>query len=675
MPKETAPKIRTIDPAAEQVLKRADKLGYATAFSRASKMQPCPIGESGACCSICDMGPCRLVAPKGQPLPTGICGATIDTVTARNMARHIAAGTAAHSDHGRDLFFTLLAIAKGEAQGYEIRDQAKLRTIAPYFGVKSDSRPIQDIALEVAERGLADFGKQKGELLYVARAPQKRQELWRGLGITPRGVDREVVDILHRTHMGDDQDAEHILLGGLRTALADGWGGSMMATDISDVLFGTPSPLVSQVNLGVLKLDQVNLVIHGHEPTLSEMIVKAADDPELIEYAKSKGAKGINLCGICCTSNETLMRQGVPSAGNFLNQELAIITGAVEAMIVDVQCIMQSLSDLTKRFHTKFITTSSKVKIAGGTHIEFEEHRAYDVAKEIVRLAIDNFPNRGQAEIPEICEDCVPGFSHEYIRYMQGGVFRGSFRPLNDAVMAGRLRGVAGVVGCNNPRTTQDAAHNFIVKELLKNDVLVVQTGCGALANAKYGLLTGEAALEYSGPGLREVCEAIGIPPVLHMGSCVDNTRILTVLTEMASEGGLGDDISDIPGVGIAPEWMSEKALAIGAYFAASGAYVLFGVNAPTEASESVQRIMSEGWEKMVGGKMEFVPDPEEIVRRSLAHIDAKRAALKLPVYDASKWGKSGDTRMQELLAKKDEERRAALYGFIHAHDHEHAHV
>ncbi len=675
MARETAPKIQTIDPAAEQMLKRADALGYSSAFTRVQKMAPCPIGESGACCSICDMGPCRLVAGKGQPLPTGICGATIDTVTARNMARHIAAGTAAHSDHGRDLLFTLLAAAEGHAQGYEIRDPVKLRTIAPYYGVKVDGKSTNEIAKEVAEKGLADFGKQKGELLYLARAPKPRQEIWRKLGIAPRGIDREVVDILHRTHMGDDQDAEHILLGSLRASLADGWGGSMMASDISDVLFGTPSPLVSQVNLGVLKMDQVNLVIHGHEPTLSEMIVKAADDPELIEYAKTKGAQGINLCGICCTSNETLMRQGVPSAGNFLNQELAIMTGAVEAMIVDVQCIMQSLSDLTQKFHTKFITTSSKVKITGATHFEFEESSAYDIAKQIVRSAIDNFPNRGIAEIPEHFSDCVPGFSHEYIRYMLGGVFRGSFRPLNDAIMSGRLRGVAGVVGCNNPRTTQDAAHQFVTKELLKNDVLVVQTGCGALASAKYGLLTGEAAFEYAGPGLREVCEAIGIPPVLHMGSCVDNTRILTVLTEMATEGGLGDDISDIPGVGIAPEWMSEKALAIGAYFAASGAYVLFGVNAPTEASASVTRIMSEGWEKIVGGKMEFVPEPAEIVRRSLAHIDAKRAALNLPAYDASQWGNSGDARMRELLARKEEERRAALYGFIHSHDHEHVHA
>lgn len=679
MSQDKTPKLQTIDPAAEQMLKRAATLGYGTAFSRAAKMQPCPIGESGACCSVCDMGPCRLVAPKGQPLPTGVCGATIDTVTARNVARHVAAGTAAHSDHGRDLMFTLLAVTEKHAQGYEIRDPAKLRTIAAYFGVKTDGRSVNDIAKEVAEKGLADFGKQKGELLYVGRAPKKRQEIWRKLGIVPRGIDREVVDILHRTHMGDDQDAEHILLGALRTSLADGWGGSMMATDLSDVMFGTPSPLVSQVNLGVLKNDQVNLVIHGHEPTLSEMIVKAAFEPELVEYAKSKGAAGINLCGICCTSNETLMRQGVPSAGNFLNQELAIMTGAVDAMIVDVQCIMQSLSALSQKFHTKFITTSSKVKIEGGTHIEFDEEHAYDIAKQIIRTAIENYPNRGAVEIPQELCDCVPGFSHEYIRYMQGGVFRGSFRPLNDAVMSGRLRGVAGVVGCNNPRTPQDAAHNSIVRELLKNDVLVVQTGCGALANAKYGLLTGEAAMEYAGPGLREVCEAIGIPPVLHMGSCVDNTRILTVLTEMASEGGLGDDISDIPGVGIAPEWMSEKALAIGAYFAASGVYVLFGVNAPTAASENVVRIMSEGWEKTVGGKMEFVPDPDEIVARSLKHIDAKRAALKLPAYDPAKWGQSGDDRIQELItrraAEQDEDRKQALYGWIHAHAEEHAHV
>ncbi len=660
-----APELKTIDPAAAEMIKRAEELGYSTVFSRAAKMAPCPIGAEGACCQMCNMGPCRLVPTKANPEPVGVCGATRATVAARNMARHIAAGTSAHSDHGRDLAFTLLAVAEDEAQGYEIRDPHKLRAVASYFGIKTDGRTDKEIAKDIALAALADFGRQKGEIVYPNRAPKKRQELWKQLALIPRGIDREVVDTLHRTHMGDDQDAEHILHGSLRTALADGWGGSMMATDISDILFGTPSPAVTRVNLGVLKDDEVNILVHGHEPTLSAMIVRVSMEPEMIAYAKSKGANGINLAGICCTANEVMMRQGIPSAGNDLNQELALLTGVVETMVVDVQCIMQALSDLAGKFHTKFVTTSPKVKITGAEHVEFEEHHALDIARKIVKDAIDNYVNRksNQVQIPTHLSDLVPGFSHEYIRYMMGGTLRGSFRPLNDAIMAGRLRGVAGVVGCNNPRVTQDKAHYDIVKEFLKNDVLVVQTGCGALANAKYGLLLGEAAMEYAGPGLREVCEAIGIPPVLHMGSCVDNTRILTVLTEMATEGGLGDDISDIPGVGIAPEWMSEKALAIGAYFAASGVYVLFGVSSPVESSDEVTKIMSEGWEKMVGGKMEFVPDPEEIVRRSLAHIDAKRAALKLPPYDPKKFGKSGDARMNQVLQLPLKERMAALYG------------
>jgi len=652
---------RSIDPAAQQMLVRAEALGLGTAFTRAEQMAACPIGignSAGICCKNCFMGPCRLTK-DGQ---VGVCGATVDTIAARNLARAVAAGSAAHSDHGRDIAFTLLAAAEGQAQGYQIRDVTKLMAVARKFGVPTEKRQTADIAKDVANKAIAQFGQQTGEIGYIKSAPKKRQERWRKYGVVPRGVDREVVDVLHRTHMGDDQDAEHILKGAIRCALSDGWGGSMIATDLSDILFGTPAPRVGQVNLGVLKDDEVNIVLHGHEPTLSEMIVAAASEPELIEYARSKGAQGINLAGICCTSNEILLRQGVPSAGNFLHQELALLTGAVEAMVVDVQCILQALPNLADKFHTLFITTSPKVKITGGTHIEFDEHRALDQAREIVKLAIDNYPNRGAIAIPDITNDIIPGFSQEYLNYMLGGSFRGSFRPLNDAVMSGRIRGVAADVGCNNPRTTQDKSHEFLVRELLKNDVLVVQTGCGALAAAKYGYSTGEAALEYAGPGLREVCEATGMPPVLHMGSCVDNTRILTVLTQMAEEGGLGDDISDIPAVGLAPEWMSEKALAIGVYAAASGAYVLFGIDSPVGASEEVVRVMTETWEKALGGKMEFVTTDEEMLSRTLAHIDAKRAALGLPAYDPKKFGRSGDWRVTELYARS-EAPAEALYG------------
>jgi carbon-monoxide dehydrogenase catalytic subunit len=670
--KKRTPEERSADPAAQEMIIRAEELGIQTAFDRADEMSPCNIGGSGMCCKLCGMGPCRLTK-EGQ---TGVCGATIDTIQARNLVRAIAAGGAAHSDHGRDMAFTLKAAANGEAEGYYIRDVAKLRTVASYYDIEIEGRSPEEIADELADLYISQFGQQTGEVVPVRRAPEKRQKIWREQGVVPRGVDREVVEALHRTHIGDDQDAEHILNHGIRTGLADGWGGSMIATDISDILFGTPAPILGQANLGVLKDDMVNVVVHGHEPTLSQMIVAASQTPEIIEYAKAAGAKGVQLSGICCTANEILMRQGIPAAGNFLHQELSILTGAVEAMVVDVQCIMQALVGLAENFHTKIITTSPKVKIKGATHIEFHEDKALTIAKQILKESIDNFANRGKTQIPSDQEDLVPGFSHEYINYMLGGSYRASFRPLNDAIMSGRIRGVAAIVGCNNPRTQQDWLHTHVTQELLKQDVLVVETGCGAIAAAKLGLLLGEAGLDKVGPGLQEVCEAVGIPPVLHMGSCVDNTRILTVLTQMVEEGGLGDDIDQIPAVGLAPEWMSEKALAIATYCVASGAYVIFGGASPVSGmpdrvsdSDLVLNYISKGWEDKYGGKLEFIPDVDEMIQATLDHIDKKRAALGLPEYAPEKYGQSGDAKMLELEELPLAEKRKAIYGLPLAGD------
>jgi anaerobic carbon-monoxide dehydrogenase catalytic subunit len=663
---QRTPEEQSIDPAAQEMLIRADKLGIGTAFSRADAMSPCNIGSAGMCCKLCGMGPCRLTK-DGQ---TGVCGATIDTIQARNFIRAIAAGAAAHSDHGRDMAFTLKAVANGQTEGYMIRDVAKLRNVAAAYDIPIEGRSPEDIANDLADLYVAQFGQQRGEVAPTRRAPAKRQKLWKEHNVIPRGVDREVVESLHRTHIGDDQEYSHILHHAIRTALSDGWGGSMIATDVSDILFGTPAPILGQANLGVLKNDMVNVIVHGHEPTLSQMIVAASQDPEIIAYAKQAGANGINLSGICCTANEILMRQGIPAAGNFLQQELAILTGAVEAMVVDVQCIMQALVELAQNFHTQIITTSPKVRIKGATHIEFDEHKALTIARQILRTAIDNYKNRGETQIPDVREDLIPGFSHEYISYMLGGSYRASFRPLNDAIMSGRIRGVAAIVGCNNPRSQHDYLHTLVTRELLKQDVLIVETGCGAIASAKLGLLLGEAGLDQVGHGLREVCETVGIPPVLHMGSCVDNTRILTVLTQMVEEGGLGDDIDQIPAVGLAPEWMSEKALSIGTYCVASGAYVIFGGASPVggmpdkvEDSDLVLRYISEGWEELYGGKMEFVADPHEMVRRTLEHIDKKRAALGLPQWDSERFGRSGDTRMRELEELPLADRQAALYG------------
>jgi len=658
--KRRTPQEASRDPAAVALLQRAETLGAETCFSRADQIVPCPIGAQGLCCRYCAMGPCRLVGEVDR----GVCGAGIDTVVARNFARAVAAGAASHSDHARDLAYTLLAAAEGHAPDYQVRDPHKLFETARWLGVRVADRPIQEIARDVALAALGEFGRLDGHLAYLKRAPAKRQKIWQDLRIAPRAIDREVVEILHRTHAGNDQDAEHLLDQAMRCALADGWGGSMLATDLADILFGTPAPVRSEANLGVLQPDMVNVIIHGHEPTLSEMLVVAAQDPELLAYAQTKGAKGINLAGICCTANEVLIREGIPLAGNFLQQELAILTGAVEAMVVDVQCIMEGLSPLAQQFHTALITTSPKVRLPGALHMEFDEHRALEVAKQILRTAIDRFPQRGEVFIPDIRTPLVPGFSHEYIDYALGGLYRGSFRPLNDAIMAGRIRGVVADIGCNNARLCHDENHYYLVAEFLKNDVLVVQTGCGAIASAKRGYMTPEAALELAGPGLREVCEAVGIPPVLHMGSCVDNSRILTVLTQMATETGLGDDIADIPAVGMASEWMSEKALAIATYCVASGVYVIMGgLRNPLAGSQRVTELISEGWQKKVGGRLEFLEDPQEILRRALAHIDQKRAALGLEEYNPARWGKSGDRAIEDLLTLPLEQRLEAIYG------------
>lgn len=621
---------RTSCEATLEMLKRATEEEKSTAFSRTETMKPCAIGESGICCKNCSMGPCRLTPPKkeGDEPKRGICGATAEVVAARNFIRMIAGGAAAHSDHGRAVAETMILAAKGESEGYQIKDRIKLLEVAADLGIEVGERPVEEIALDVGEKCLALFGQQDGEVDFALRAPEKRIELWRKLGVVPRGIDREIVEVMHRTHIGVDQQMENIMLQGDRCAIGDGWGGSMIATELQDILFKTPEAIKSKINLGVLEEDQVNLIVHGHEPILSEMVLVAAQSEKMLKKAEEKGAKGINITGICCTANEILSRHGIPIAGNVLQQEMAIITGAVDAMVVDVQCIYQAIGQLSECYHTKIITTSPKGKMPFAEHIEFDEHDALAIAERIVETAIDNFPNRGKVDIPDTKQDFTGGYDHEYINYMLGGRFRASYRPLNDGVMDGRIRGVVGVVGCNNPRVKHDSVHVEVVKELVANGCLVAMTGCAAQSVAKTGLMTPECAKDICPQGLYEICEAVGIPPVLHVGSCVDNSRILMSLAAMVKEGGLGDDISEMPVAGAAPEWMSEKAISIGHYFVTSGVYTVFGVKWPTTGSQELTDYLFKRYEELYGATWDYEPDPEKMVGKILSHIDKKREDL-----------------------------------------------
>ncbi len=648
-------KDRSMDPATQEVLKALEQQGADTSLSwdRYDAQQPqCGFGQLGLCCRHCAMGPCRI-DPFGDGPKCGICGADADVIAARMLARMIAGGAAAHSDHGRDVAHTVLEAAKG-ASDYKITDVEKVTKLAQEFGIETDGVSVNDMARQVAERCFSEYGQQAGELIFAQRAPEDQKKRWRNATVMPRGIDREIVEIMHRTHIGVDNEYKNIITQGVRAALADGWGGSMCATELSDVLFGRPKPLRAKVNFGALDAESVNIVVHGHEPTLSEMLVAASQDPEIVEAAKKQGANGVVLSGICCTANEVLMRHGMPIAGNFLQQELALATGAIDAIVVDVQCIMPSLPEVAKHYHTKIVSTSPKAKFEGAMHIQFEEERAMAIAKDILMAAIDNFPNRDReiVQIPDIKKDLVAGFSTENVFEFLGGRYRPSYRPLNDAIMSGRIRGACAIVGCNNPKARHDFGHVTLTKELLANDVVVVTTGCTAIADAKYGLLDPQEALQHCGYGIREVCRAVGIPPVLHQGSCVDISRILVVLSNMVKEGGLGDSIADLPAAGAAPEWMSEKAVSIGFYVAASGAYTVLGVPFPVQGAKKLTEYLTDGMEADFGGKFAFEADPVKASRLILDHIDAKRQALNLsapmyPVPYLGAWPESQKTEEQ----------------------------
>ncbi len=615
----------TVTTDGQAMINKARKDGVEIVWDRYQvQAKHCNFCEAGLSCRICMMGPCRL-NPKDPEGKRGVCGADADIIVARNFLRMVAAGAASHSDHGRDLIEVLKAVGEGKAYGYSIKEPEKLRSLAKEYGIDINGKNDLEIARELAYAMQEDFGTRQEAIKMAMRAPKQRVQMWEKLGVMPRGIDRETSESLHRTHMGVDNDWVSLLLQGARNALADGWGGSMIGTDLSDVLFGIPTPKQSEVNLGVLKKDEVNIILHGHNPVVSEMIFNASTNPKLLALAKEKGASGINLAGVCCTGNEVLMRKGIPMAGNHLMTELAIVTGAVEALIVDYQCVMPSLGKVAQCYHTKMFSTSAKAKFPGAEHVEITPENAVEKAEYLVKTAINNFQNRikDRVMIPDAPVKQLTGFSIEAIVKALGG----TIAPLVDVIKAGKIRGAVGVVGCNNPRIKQDSAHRVIVRKLIANDILVVDTGCVAVATAKDGLKMPESA-KLAGPGLKEICSALGIPPVLHMGSCVDNSRIMVLASALANY--LGTDISNLPIAASAPEWYSEKAVTIALYAVAGGITTFLGPVPPITGSKNIVQMALNGLENVFGAHFVVEPDPDKAAELIINHIEAKRARLGL---------------------------------------------
>ena len=622
--------IERMEQATESLLENGRKVGADSWQQRVKNQSPqCEFGESGTCCRICSMGPCRIT-PKS---PRGICGCDVHGIVGRNYVRFTAGGAAAHSDHGRQIMHTLYETKEGGA--YQIKDPDKLKRIADEWGVESEGKDIYDLAHEMAYKGLLEYGKPFGEQLFAQRAPEHTRELWEKAEIMPRAIDREIATSMHMTHMGNSSLAEALIRQSLRTGLCDGWGGSMMGTEFSDVMFGTPKPLDTTANIGVMERDMVNIVVHGHDPSVSEMVVFYANDPEMIALAKSYGAKGINVVGVCCTGNEVAMRQGIPMAGNFLAQENIVLTGACEAVVVDVQCIFPALGPLSKCFHTKFITTSPIARMPDSEFIEFHEATAAANGKAIVKMAVENYKNRDWdlVSIPDLKTEARVGYSVEAIKKCLDGVTNshvdelGTLKPLRDVVKAGVVRGAVAMVGCNNPKVRPDTAHIQLMKKLIANDIIVIVSGCSAQAAAKAGLMSLEAK-ELCGEGLKRVCELVGIPPILHMGSCVDISRMMVLASDLSKDWGV--NISQVPVVGCAPEWMSEKAVSIGNYVISTGIDTFLGVDPYTKGSSEVTELLQgeHGVKDWVEACFTVETDIEKMGDMMIQRIEDKRAAL-----------------------------------------------
>jgi carbon-monoxide dehydrogenase catalytic subunit len=626
-------------PAVERsLLEITGAKGLQTGRDRLAAMTPqCGFGDLGTCCRTCYLGPCRI-DPFGDGPQKGVCGLSPDTMVARNLLREAVGGAASHVGHARHLLL-LLRDALEDGAPYPIRGPERAFALGKLFGVPTEGRSAKEVCRALVDVALQDFGRQDGKPnnWLSRRAPAKEREAWHAAGLDYSNPHNEIETAMHASSMGNDADPVSLLLRVLKIGLVDGWSGLALCTDVQDILFGTPQVTPIEASAGVLEERSVNLAVHGHNPVLSEKVLEWAG--KLQQEAAAAGAERVNVVGVCCTGNELTMRHGVPLAAHNTQAELIIATGAVDGMVVDIQCIWPVLPQMAACFDTAFITTDEMVHIPGARHIAFEPAKADESARQMVRAAIEAFVKRKgkRVDIPKAKTRAVAGLSVEAIVGILSKVdAKDPLKPVIDAVAGGSILGFAGIVGCSNLKLRDGAMTEVLVKELLANDVLVVTTGCTAHICAQDGLLTSEATGRHCGPGLKAVLGALGqaaglggpLPPVWHMGSCVDNSRIVDLLAAVA--GRLGVKISQLPAVGSAPELVQEKAISIGSFFLALGAMVHVAPAPHVLGSPLVTKILTQDLPGITGGKVFVEYDPKKAAAGMIAHIREKRAGLGL---------------------------------------------
>ncbi|MGQ9586934.1 MAG: acetyl-CoA decarbonylase/synthase complex subunit alpha/beta [Thermoplasmata archaeon] len=611
--------------------------GVSTVMDRvAAQGAQCRFGLLGLCCRFCLQGPCRI-NPMGKEPTAGICGARDYTIVSRFIDRMIAGGTASHSQHGKEIAHVLHMVSKGETKDYTVTDEARLKAVAKRIGIALNGKSTMALAEEVSRAALEDYSRYTPDPLVYLKSTVTRGRIhrWDTHAVMPSNIDAAISEVMHRTAMGVDADPIPILFGGIKSALAD-YTGAQISSDLSDILFGTPKLVVSRANLGVLDEKYVNVAVHGHNPLLSDIIVDVAR--EMKTEAQKVGAEGFNIIGICCTGNEILMRKGIPIAANVLSQELVLLSGLLDAMVLDYQCFMPSLSVLCNCTHTRLISTEDVARLVGDTHIEFTPERAKASAKEVLLMAAEAFKKRGKIRrLPMVKPSTVmAGFSLEQIKLLLSKKNPDDpVQYLVDNIANGRIRGLALFAGCKNIKAEQDEDVLAIARELVKRDVLILATGCNAVEFAKAGYMDPAKTKELAGEGLQsflaELSEASGLeglPCIWHIGSCVDNIRYSNLATEVANH--MGVDIEKIPFVAVAPEAMHEKAVSIGTWAAVMGFPVHVGTINYLYGSTLVTEVLENTARDVYGGYFIFERDPHEAAKRLYSAIEYRRWKLDL---------------------------------------------
>jgi carbon-monoxide dehydrogenase catalytic subunit len=583
--------------------------------------------EKGLSCQLCSNGPCRIIPGRVE---RGVCGIDAKGMVIRNLLHLNNMGIAAYTFHCKDTAETLKATALGKTP-FELKNIAKLDYLAQTLEINT-VKDANTKAFMVAEAVLDSLYQDTDEesLMVTKFAPESRKKIWRELGILPGGPLNEILEATTRSMTNIDGDWISLAKTALRLGIASTYGALVPLEIMQDIIFGTPTPHEAEVDLGLLDPAYVNILPNGHEPFVGAALIEVARRPEVQEKAKRAGAKGIHIVGSIETGQELMQRYAcddvfVGLTGNWINQEYALATGAVDLFAMDMNCSVPNLKEYADKYGTTLVSVSRLVAIPGvEKRIDYLPEKVEQQALELIDLAIENFKHRrGKPTAGGLKKTKIlTGFSNEAVLSALGG----SLDPLLDLIKNGTILGVTALVSCTSLKNGgQDVLTTAVGKELIKRNILVLSAGCGNGA-CQVGGLCSIPAQEWAGDGLKAVCKQLGIPPVLSFGTCSDTGRLLLLVTAVAD--ALGVDPSQLPVAVTAPEYMEQKATIDAFGAVAFGLYTHVSPTPPVTGSPEVVQLLTRDVEQLVGGKLAVGDDPVQIADGIEEHIKQKRKAL-----------------------------------------------